>query len=410
MAETLTDATVKKLRAPERGNRVYRDGSVAGFGCRVTAAGFRSYVLEYRVRGTGRKRTYTIGEAGNWTAGAARIKARELKRLIDGGADPQGELDDARAAPTMPELVERFCAEHLPRRRPGTRDDYRSMIEGHIRPHFGTIKVDAVTHTDIEVLHRRITAAGSPYRANRTVAVLSKLFSLAVKWNMRTDGANPAKGIEKNVEHPRRRYLKADELAGLLKALTAYPGRQLADVLRLLLLTGARRGEVLSLRWADIDLTTGIWSKPASSTKQNRPHEVPLNAPARQILARIRHEQIGKHHRQLPEHVFPGAGATGHIVEVKRAWRAICRSAGLVDLRVHDLRHSFASEIASGGGSLPLIGALLGHSNPQTTSRYAHLYLSPMRQATERVGSTFMAASADAPPPAPIPLKGLRKP
>ena len=233
------------------------------------------------------------------------------------------------------------------------------------------------------------------------------MFSLALRWGMRRDGVNPAKGIEKNVEHHRRRYLKGDEMAGLLKALAAYPNEQLADAVRLLLLTGARRGEILALRWADLDLAAGIWSKPPSSTKQNWAHEVPLNAPARQILARIREGQVGKH-RQLPEHVFPGAGATGHVVEIKKAWRTICKAAGITDLRIQDLRHSYASEIASGGGSLPLIGALLGHSNPQTTSWYAHLYLDPLRAATERVGSAFTAAT-NAPPPAPIPLKRRRR-
>jgi integrase len=246
----------------------------------------------------------------------------------------------------MPELVERFRAEHLPRRRPGTRADYESMLELYIRPHFGNVKIDAITHADTEALHRRITAAGHPYRANRVMAVLSK---------------------------HRRRYLREDELAGLLRALTAYPDQRVTDVIRLLLLTGARRSEVLGMRWADLDLATGVWAKPPSSTKQNKPHEVPLNAPARQILAKIRDEQTGKHHRQLPEYVFPGAGQTGHVVEIKKAWRSICQAAGIANLRIHDLRHSFASEIASAGGSLPLIGALLGHSNVATTARYSHL-------------------------------------
>jgi integrase len=407
--QTLTDAGVKKLPPPAAGNRLYRDTAVPGFAIRVTAGGHRAFVLDYRTR-AGRKRRFTIGAFPNWTTGAARIKARELKRLVDAGGDPQGELEDARAAPIMPELIERFRAEHLTRRRAGTRTDYESMLKRHIEPHFGNVKVDAVTHRDVEALHRRLTSDDYPYRANRVVAVLSKLFSLAVKWNMRTDGVNPARGIEKNTEHHRRRYLEADELAALLKALAAYSDQRIAAAFRLLLLTGARRGEVLAMRWADLDLGAGTWSKPAASTKQNKPHEVPLSAPALQILARIRDEQIGRH-RPLPEFVFSGAGQTGHVVEIKKAWRTICKAAGLADLRIHDLRHSFASEIASAGGSLPLIGALLGHSNPQTTARYTHLFRDPLREASERAGASIMAAAGETPPAAPpIPLKPRRRP
>ncbi len=405
--QALSDASVKKLKVPAAGNRLYRDATVPGFAIRITANGHRAFVLDYRTK-TGRKRRLTLGEFGNWTVGSARIRARELKRQIDGGGDPLGEIEDARSAPTMTELIERFRNEHLPRRRAGTQIDYESMLKRHIEPTFGTMKVDAVTHADIEKLHRRITGderKGHPYRANRVVALLSKLFSLAVKWNMRLDGTNPCKGIEKNVEHHRRRYLKPDEWAALLKALKAYPDQRVSDAIRLLLLSGARRGEVLSMRWADLDLTAGLWAKPPSSTKQNRPHEIPLNAPARAILARIRDEQTSQRHRALPEYVFPGAGAKGHIVEIKRAWRSICKAAGLVDLRIHDLRHSHASEIVSGGGSLALVSALLGHSNIQTSSRYAHLYRSPLQEAAERVGATFTAADSESPPAAPIPLK-----
>jgi Arm domain-containing DNA-binding protein/integrase-like protein len=190
MAYALTDASVKKPPAPAAGNRLYRDAAMPGFALRVTAGGHRALVLDYRTK-AGRKRRLTIGGWPNWAVGAARIEARRLRRLVDAGGDPQGELEDAREAP---ELVERFRAEHLPRRHAGTVTDYESMIDRHIRPHFANVKVDAVTH------HQRITAAGHSYRANRVTAVVSKLFSLAIKWNMRTDGVNPAKGIEKNVD------------------------------------------------------------------------------------------------------------------------------------------------------------------------------------------------------------------
>jgi integrase len=161
-------------------------------------------------------------------------------------------------------------------------------------------------------------------------------------------------------------------------------------------MTGARRGEVMSMRWAEVDLGTGVWSKPGSTTKQKTDHIVPLSAPARMLLAEIAAQQK----RPLPTWVFPSnANPTGHTVTLERGWRTICRTAGIEGLRIHDLRHSFASELISSGASLALVGALLGHSNPVTTHRYAHLHDDPMRAAVERVGATISAVGK---PVAPV--------
>ncbi len=162
------------------------------------------------------------------------------------------------------------------------------------------------------------------------------------------------------------------------------------DIVRLLLLTGCRRGEALAARWTDLDLTAGTWIKPGSSTKQRSDHVTPLSAPARQLLAEIRQ-------RTNSEWVFPSDSATGHRITIQKDWVAICKAAKLTGLRVHDLRHSFASQLASGGASLPLIGALLGHSNPSTTHRYAHLFDDPQRAAVERVGAVIGNAGKPAP-------------
>jgi integrase len=405
MNHHLTDAAIRRLPIPTKGNRVFFDSTVKGFGCRVTAAGSRSFILNYVTRG-GRERRYTIGSCGDWTTTEARTEAKRLRQLIDQGGDPLADVQAERAAPTVTELCDRFEAEHLPRKRLGTAEDYRRMLRVWIRPHFGEhAKVQDVRFKDVDALHRRITKSGSPYRANRVIAVLSKMFSLAIRWGMRD--SNPAKGIEKNTEYSRRRYLSAAELAALTKALAKYPDKRSADAFRFLLLTGARRGEVLAARWADIDLTEGKWSKPPASIKQKDHHEAPLSAPARQLLSEIRAEQGDKRHA-LPEYVFPGSGETGHIVEIKKAWRRICKDAGIANLRIHDLRHSFASQLASGGASLPLIGALLGHSNPSTTHRYAHLFDDPQRAAVEKVGAVITAAGKPGADVVPHRRKGSR--
>jgi integrase len=399
----LSASIIRKLKRPATGNKIYYDAEVSGFGVRVTAHGARSFVLNYRTL-TGLERRKTIGGYPDWTATAARKEARRLRQLIDQGGDPLGDIEAERAAPTMMELCDRFEQEHLPRKRPGTAADYRRMLRVHIRPFFGNhTKVADVAFADIDRLHRKITNAGHRRRANTVVAVLSKMFSLAVKWKMRTD--NPCKFIERNGEVKRKRYLSGDELAGLSKALAAHPDRQAADIVRLLLMTGARRGEILGMRWADIDLSEGIWSKPASSTKQKEDHVVPLSAPARLLLSEIRERQANKH----KPHVFPGNGSAQHVVEIKRAWRRICKVAGISNLRIHDLRHSFASQLASSGSSLPLIGALLGHASTATTARYSHLYDDAQRAAVERVGAVIDAAANGKPTPEPTPIReGLR--
>jgi integrase len=217
------------------------------------------------------------------------------------------------------ELIERFKTEHVVRKlRPSTSRAYRQMLDLHIAPHFGThVKVADVTFEQIDRLHHKLTKAGSPYMANRTIAVLSKMFSMAVRWRMRDD--NPAKGIEKNYESKRKRYLTGDELARLSAALTGYSDQQIADIFRLLLLTGARRGEVLAMEWGALDLGAGIWTKAGSTTKQKTDHVVPLSAPARQLLTEMQDEYIRLHPKKpLPQYVFPGSGDSGHVVEVGR--------------------------------------------------------------------------------------------
>jgi integrase len=158
--------------------------------------------------------------------------------------------------------------------------------------------------------------------------------------------------------------------------------------------------------WDDLDLSAGKWTKPGSTTKQKTEHEVPLSEPARQLLSQLREAQSAKR-KVLGEYVFPGNGDSGHVVAVKRAWASLCKGAGIRGLRIHDLRHSFASQLASSGASLPLIGTLLGHSNPTTTHRYSHLFDDPQRQAVERVGAVISAAGQ--PTAAPIPLRRTKK-
>ncbi|HYU13891.1 MAG TPA: site-specific integrase [Stellaceae bacterium] len=382
------DRFVRELPAPASGNRITYDRGgkepVIGFGIRVTAAGAKAFVLNYTI--AGRERRLTIGGYPAWSVAAARKQAKSLRHRVDNGEDPLGTREAERAAATVAELCDRYLADHAARKRTGKQD--RAYIDRFIRPRLGSRKVDSITFTDLDGLHRKLTTASGPYAANRVAALVSKMFALSTRWGMRAD--NPAKGIERNHEERRYRYLTGDELRRLTEALAACPSQQAANAVRLLLLTGARRGEVLGATWDQFDLEAGIWIKPSSHTKQKREHRVPLSAPARQLLADIRGEaqrRTDEKNWGLSPFVFSARTGEGHMVEIKTAWAGLCMAAKLDGVRIHDLRHTYASVLASAGLSLPVIGALLGHTQPGTTARYAHLFDDPLRAATERVAS-----------------------
>ena len=375
MAEKLTDKLARDAEPPARSNKIIYDESVTGFGLRVTAAGARAFILNYRRRTDGVERRFTIGSYPDWSVAGAREEARKLKRLVDVGGDPVGELRTARAAATMDDLCNRFLRDHCPKLRPITQRDYRLMIEHTLRPTFGKMKVEAVTLADVDAWHRKRTK-DAPIQANRALGVLSRMLTLASRWGLRM-GANPCKGIERNPEGKRVRYLTPDETARLSAALDAHSNRDAVDAIRLMLLTGSRKGETLASRWDDFDLVAGKWVKPGATTKQKTVHIVPLSAPAVQLLTA---------RQRTSDYVFPGR-SDGHRDDLTTSWKAVCKAARITNLRLHDLRHSYASMAASSGASLPMIGALLGHTQPQTTARYAHLFDDPLRAATELVAA-----------------------
>lgn len=399
MAQAITDKLVRELTSPASGNHVTYDEDLSGFGIRITAAGAKSFVLNYRV--AGRERRLTIGRYPAWSVEAARREAKRLRQEVDKGHDPLAKRTTERRAPTMGDLCDRYISDYLPKKREASAKDDKAMIAGIIRPRLGAEKVERIRHSTIDDLHRSLKA--TPYRANRVAALLSKMFSLAIKWEMRAD--NPAKGVERNQEVKRERYLSPAEITTLTDALAAYKSQTAANVVRLLLLTGARRGEVLKAEWAQFDLEAGVWTKPASTTKQKKLHRVPLSDGALALLARIHgaapQDDDGKLESPF---LFPGVRSGQPLSEIRDEWKAIALSAGLYDAipgknekgepidvkrvncRLHDLRHTYASILASAGLSLPIIGRLLGHTQASTTQRYSHLMDDPLRAATNRVG------------------------
>jgi integrase len=383
VAQKLTDKLIKSLPSPPSANRITYDTEVKGFGVRITAAGARAFILNYRV--SGRERRYTIGSYPDWSVAAAREQAKGLKREIDLGKDPMGRRHEDRAAPSVAALAKRYLAEHAVRKVARTYQDEQSMLDNLVLPTLGSFKVHEVSHDDIDRLHRVITVS-RPVRANRVAQMLSKMFNLAIRWGHRTD--NPVKGWHRNHEERRTRYLSNDELERLTRVLDEHPNRPCANIIRLLLLTGARRGEVLAATWSHFDLEKGVWTKPSAHTKQKKEHRVPLSGAALQLLRKLRSDSGDS------RYLFPGAIPDQPLQEIKGFWAGVCAAAELSDCRIHDLRHTYASILASAGLSLPVIGALLGHTQPNTTARYSHLFDDPLREATERVGALLDAVQS----------------
>jgi integrase len=401
VATELTPRLINKLSAPTDGKdyTLVSDSVVAGLGIRTTKAGAKSAVFSYRTAG-GISRRMTIGDVKDWPLPLLRKEAKRLRRIVDAHGDPMAERHELRSAPTVTDLVERWRQEIAPKLRDRSRSDIESMITRHILPAFGSKKVVDVTFDDVERLHRKISQHKvrkrfTEVRANRVVAVCSRLFHLAVKWRMRTD--SPVTGLEKNSEQPRRRYLKPAELVRLSAALEKLQNQQAAQVVKLLLLTGARASEVLKARWDQFDLDLKTWTKPASTVKQAVEHHVPLSDEALQILRDIHgaaEALATKYGREVSPWVFPRRYGGKPISDIRHTWTAILRTADISDLHIHDLRHSFASFLVSAGHTLPMIGSLLGHSQAQTTSRYAHLLIDAQRDATNEVGAIMSAAKS----------------
>lgn len=419
MQERLSDALVRRALPPTRAQMLIWDSDVKGFALRVTQGGSKAFILDYRVGG--RQRRITIGAYPDWTVAAARDAAKVMKREVDLGRDPMGERHAERGAPDVREMWLRYEQDHLPLKAARSQVDERIMWEKIILPRLGKMKVNAVSHDDVDALHRDITTLrGTPVRANRTIEVLRRAFNLAIRWKWRED--NPASGVRRNPEEKRNRYLSKAEIAALGLALNVHPETSSANAIKLLMLTGARRGEVLGATWDMFDLVDGIWIKPSAHTKQRLLHRVPLSAPALRLLQEMKDGAARKAEEDgvgPNPFVFPGASDKA-LSDIKRTWASVCRSAGLAvevekrgrdgkpvigkdgkrltcwqsTVRIHDIRHSFASILVSAGASLPLIGQMLGHTQVQTTQRYAHLFDDPLRKAAETVGA-YMLASPD---------------
>ncbi len=381
MREKISDKLVRATEPPAgRMSKTIWDSEVIGFGLSVTQSGAQSFVLRYRI--DNRERRLTIGSYPDWSVNAAREEAKAIKRLVDIGRDPLQERDDRRSAPTVADLAKRYLEEHASHKAEHAYRDQTAMFSRLVLPRIGRMKVTEVKHADIDQLHREISKR-TRIQANRVAQVLRKMFNLAIRWEYRTD--NPVTGLVFNAEVPRNRYLSPEEIRRLTDVLADHPNQRCANVIRLLLLTGARRGEAMNATWDQFDLDNGVWTKPSSHTKQRREHRVPLSQAAVTLLREIKAEQP-----RFCRFVFPGETPDHPLTEIKGFWDRVRVKSAIPDVHIHDLRHTYASILVSSGLSLPIIGALLGHTQTQTTARYSHLFDHPLREATERVSAVII--------------------
>lgn len=355
----------------------YWDTELRGFGLVVLPSGRRTYCVEYRNTDCIKKRL-KIGIHGKITTEEAREFAKKQLVLVTHGVDPVMRRQAMKELPTMADLAKDYLEQHGHKKRLKSLIEDQKLLKNIILPKLEKQKVLNVTRREIEALHKDLHK--TPYQANRAISLLSKMFSLAVSWNLRTD--NPVLGIEKYQEEKRDRWLDQGELDRLWEVLDRYPSNRSAYIFKFLLLTGARKGEALNATWNQFDLEKGVWTKPSHLTKQKKKEHLLLSEKTLELLQRLR--KLG--HQDSP-YLFPGRVEGQPIKETKTFWTKVLKEAKLENVRIHDLRHTHASHLVSSGLSLRIVGKLLGHTQASATQRYAHLADESLRQAAELFGS-----------------------
>ncbi len=392
MNEKLTNKMVDAAKPRETRYAIW-DSVIPGLGVIVHPSGIKSFVLKYRTA-DGTQRKPLIGTYGKLTVQQARKIANEWASEVRAGEDPSGARKGARKGLSMSEACQQFMRDHASLKKPNTRSQYQTAIDKYVVPELGSRKIASVNHSDVARLIASI-GKSKPVMANRVRAMLSKLFELAELWGARPLNSNPVRHVERYRERKRHRDLSEIELRRLATALAEVEAKPpcAIDAIRFLLFTGMRRGEVLELRWSEVDLDRGFLRLGDSKSGQK---VVRLNSAAEEILERLKPEE-GKSR----VYVFESAQhPKDHITEweLRVAWEAVRAKAQLNDLvdvpsmRLHDLRHNFASWGASQSLSLLQIGALLGHKSPRTTARYADLAADAAHAAAETVGHRITEA------------------
>ena len=382
---TISRRTVEALPSGER-EVVFWDHELSGFGVRVYPSGTKVYLVQ--TRSGGKSRRITIGRHGVLTAEQARRKAAQLIARIKAGERPARLQSPPDAGPTIAEVAERYMKEHVAVRcKPSTARACRSTLDRYLLPAFGARPLGTIGREEVAALQYRLHK--TPTMANRVVDLLSRLVNMAEAWGVAPDGGNPCRFVQKYKERSCERFLSEEEFGRLGRVLDELEaqGKVSANAvaaIRLLMLTGCRRGEIVTLRWEDVDLNAGELRLRDAKTG---PRQVALSPAAVRVLSAIRR------HADNPW-VIAGRKSGSRLSNLNVSWLVVRARAGLEDVRLHDLRHSFASRALALGESLSMIGKLLGHRKVQTTARYAHLAQDSVKVSAARVAESLRADMA----------------
>jgi integrase len=405
----LNKRVVEGLEPREKAYIVY-DQDLKGFGIRVMPSGVKTWLIEYRPAGGYRgiaKKRMSLGNIHTVNADEARKVAKDKLAAIRLGDDPLAQRAQERAAVPLHDLAVQFLKLHVEaKRKTNTNALYSHILYKHVLPKLGRHKAVDIQKADLNRLHHSLR--DTPYIANRMLGVMGALYVWASRHDMLPEGHNPTRGIELYPEHKRERFLTSEELERLGTTLkqaetTGLPWEPDMEspyskhapkpenrftvvspfataAIRLLLFTGARLREILHLKWDYIDFERGLLLLPESKTGKKT---IVLNAPALAILNEL---------PRVSPYVIAGDNLERPRADLKRPWTLVCKHAGLDGLRIHDLRHTYASFGAGSGMGLPILGRLLGHTQTSTTERYAHLDADPLRRASDHIGSTIAAS------------------
>lgn len=379
----LTKKYIDQLKHVGSREVVHWDDEVRGFGVRVWPSGKKVYIVKYRNQ-LRQQRKFTIGDASTMSVQLARIRAKMVLAHVRVGDDPAGALAEARGAPAVTDVANRYMKEHAyAKKKARSAEGDETLLRLHILPRLGAMRITKVRREDISRLHHQLR--DRPGAANRTISLLSKIFNLCEFWGLRPDGTNPCRHVQKYRERKVERYLSDVELGrlGSVLAHVEFSGTELPSVvpaIRLLLLTGCRLSEILTLRWSEVDLDAHQIKLSDSKTGAKIVYLAPAVTDLLRSLVPLQGNPF----------VIPGEKPGSHLVNLRKPWYRIRAKAELNDVRIHDLRHTFASVAAADGHSLPVIGALLGHTQPQTTQRYAHLAANPMQAAVTSTASRLL--------------------
>ena len=379
---TISKRTVDGLSVDDK-DAVFWDRELSGFGVRVYPSGSKVYVVQTRT--TGKSKRVTLGRHGVISADQARRKAAETIARLKSGEDPGGK---SASTVTVADLAARYLKEHVALHcNPHTAKLYRSAVQRFILPAYGHLAVEEVDREHIANLHYELRDI--PYQANRVLEIGSKLFNLAELWKLRA-GGNPCKFVRKYREKNRERFLTDEEFRRLGEVLSEMEAEKTLPVFaaaafRLLMLTGCRRNEIVTLRWEHVDIEGGELRLPDSKTGARM---VPLSPAAARVLAELPRIEGNPW-------VIPGFKPNRHLADLNHYWERVRERANLQDVRIHDIRHSFASRALALGESLTMIGKLLGHNKIETTSRYAHLARDSIKASSARVADSIDADILD---------------